>query len=116
MGVSVFTLAHDSTPDRNHEAIGSRWHTIPDSVCALLASRIEETQGDYPQLRRMRTDQAVEYLEAAELEDLILETERIPGSEPELRSAMGKLHGAAATAFFANLMISCRPTNDLEDK
>ena len=116
MGISVFTLAHDSTPDREHEAIGSRWHTIPESVCDLLASRIEETEDDYPQLRRISVDQAVEYLEPADLEELILETERIPGLEPELRLAMGKLHGAAATAFFANLMISCRPTNELEPR
>jgi len=114
MAISVITLAHDSTADTNHEAIGSQWCTIPDSVCALLATIIGESEDDYPQLRRIRSDQAIEYTGHSELEQLILETERIPGSEPDLRSAMGKLHGAAATAFFANLMVSCRPTNDID--
>lgn len=116
MGVSVVTLAHDSTPDSNHEAIGSHWHTIHDSVCELLVSRIEETGDDYPQLGKVRADQVVEYVEPSDLNDLILETERIPGSEPDFRFAMGKLHGAAATAFFASLMISCSPTDDFEPK
>jgi hypothetical protein len=78
----------------------------------MLASRLEQAKESFPQLSKIGPDRSVDYVGECDLEALILETEKIPGSEAEFRSTMGKLHGAAATAFAAGLKLSCQACDE----
>lgn len=109
MALIIQTRAHAMTPSKGHEADGRVWHTLSDAMLDLLGFRAREPGSSFPQLCRIPAEAGIEFVGEPMLEALILECERIPGSEPEFRTAMGWLHAAACQAFAAGLALRCEP-------
>lgn len=107
MGIAIHTFSNDQTPNKNHAADGEQWSSIPDEAFSIMAKHLNDNKDRFPQLRRIRPDGVVEFSGESDLQELILETEQIPGREDVFRNAMGKLHGAACQALFSQMTVRC---------